>query len=98
MHTASWIIGVVLGIVFIVLAASNAMTVVSYVCHRRHISAIPIFGGLAGVGACFIIPVPGVRPFWWVPLIVDYGTAPMFITFFVSRIAEFRGQVTQPPK
>jgi hypothetical protein len=87
MHNVNWIGGIVFGTIFLVLAVSNGLAVASYVRHRRHVSAIPVFGGLAGLGACFLLPVEGLRSFWWLPLIVDYGSAPMIVTFFVSRIA-----------
>ena len=87
MHTLSWISGIILGIIFLGLATSNAMVVASYLRDRRHISAIPIFGGLAGLFACFVLPVEGLRSFWWLPLVVDYGSAPLLVNFFVVRIA-----------
>lgn len=87
MEALSWISGVVLAIAFVVLAASNAIAVARFLRHRRHVSAIPVFGGLSGVGACFLLPLPGVRALWWLPLILDYGTLPLFIYFFASRIA-----------
>ena len=87
MHIVSWIAGAVLGIVFLVLAVSNGMVVASHVRQRRHVSAIPILGGLAGLGACFLLPVDGVRSFWWSPQIIDYGSVPLFVAFLASRIA-----------
>jgi hypothetical protein len=86
-QTLSWIAGIVLGIAFLVLAVSNGMAVGSYLRHRRHVSAIPLFGGLAGLAACFLLPLDGVRSLWWLPLIIDYGSAPLFVAFFASRIA-----------
>jgi hypothetical protein len=87
MHTISWIGGLTFGVVFLALSTSNFVVVASYLRHRRHVSAIPLLGGLAGIGACFLLPIPCVRSFWWVPLIIDYGSLPMFIYFFASRIA-----------
>src|SRR5207248_11725174 len=72
---------------FLVLAVGNALSVASYLRHRRHASAIPVIGGIAGVLASILPPVEDVRSFWWIPLIVDYGSAPLFVSFFVSRIA-----------
>lgn len=92
MHTISWIGGVIFGVVFLALATSNSLVVASYLWHRRHVSAIPLFGGLAGLGACLPLPIPGVRAFWWLPLIIDYGSLPLFVHFFASRItASIRG-------
>ncbi len=88
MHTISWVSGIVLALVFVILATGNALAVVSYFQNRRHVSAIPLFGGIAGTLACLLLPVEGLRPFWWVPLVVDYGSVPLFVGFFVMRIRE----------
>jgi hypothetical protein len=43
---------------------------------RKHESWIPLVFGAIGV-LCFLIsPIDGMRPFWWAPLIVDWGSAP----------------------
>ena len=86
MHLATWIVGSFLGIVFIVLAVGNGLAVANYFVHKKHVSAIPVLGGAAGLVACFLLPIEGVRPLWWLPLIVDYGSVPLIVNFFVSRI------------
>lgn len=92
MQTVQWIAGVALAIAFLVFAVSNGIAVVTYLRRRQHVSAIPLFGGLAGLGACLLLPVEGVRSYWWLPLIIDYGSLPLFVYFFASRIkASIRG-------
>ena len=92
MHTISWVSGIVLALVFVTLATGNALAVASYLRHRRHVPAIPPFGGISGVLACLLLPAEGLRAFWWAPLVVDYGSVPLFVGFFVMRIrAAVRG-------
>ena len=86
MQILTWICGITLGIAFLLLAGSNALGVARYIRQRRHVSAIPLFGGIAGLVACFVLPVEGLGSFWWLPLVVDYGSVPLLISFVVSRI------------
>jgi hypothetical protein len=39
-------------------------------------SWIPLLGGLAAIAAMFILPFPHLRDYWWIPLLVDWGSAP----------------------
>jgi nicotinamide riboside transporter PnuC len=44
-----------------------------YVLRSTTSSWIPLVGGLAGLFALIIMPLRGVRNWWWLPPIVDLG-------------------------
>jgi len=67
---------------------ANSFAVINYAVKRRHVSAIPLVGGIAGALALVVLPFPKANGYWWVPLIIDYGTAPMMAFFFISRIRD----------
>lgn len=90
MNAFSWIVGALLAAIFIACAAINVYAIVSYLRYRRHISAIPFVGGLAGILACFLLPMNGLHSLWWLPPIVDYGTLPMAVSFFIARLSATR--------
>ena len=57
-------------------------------------SVIPVLGGLLGAIALWIMPVDGTRPWFWIPLVLDWGFAPLFVILptlpFAYAIAEYR--------
>jgi hypothetical protein len=59
---------------FIFLACSNALFVVrNLIKHDRHVSLIPLIGGLSGFFGC--LAIPSMRYFAIAPLLLDVGTA-----------------------
>jgi len=36
-------------------------------------SWVPLLGGLLGALSLWLVPVPEIKQFWWVPLVTDYG-------------------------
>lgn len=68
-----WILVVILSLVFVVSAVSNAMIWLAFLFKKKTGSTVPILGALAGMLAVFLAPVDGVRSFWWVPLVIDPG-------------------------
>src|ERR1035437_4128318 len=86
-----WVFGTVLAIVFLVVGFGNAWTVVRYVVKKRRSSAVPLVGGICGVAACFLLPVDTLRNWWWFPLLLDYGSVPVFLVSAVlGVVAMFR--------
>ena len=81
-------VAAVLALLFACLSAFNAWTVIDYRLTGRHASAIPFIGGVAGaIAARLLSPVQSL---WWVPLFVDYGSAPMLIYFFLAWLLATR--------
>jgi hypothetical protein len=81
-----WFFATVFLLLFFLLAVANAYSVAASFWHKRHISAVPFFGGIAGVLGFLVTPVKHVNEWWWLPLIVDYGSAPVLLAFFISRL------------
>lgn len=73
-----WFFGTVLAIIFVVVGSGNAWTVARYVVKKRRSSAVPLVGGICGVAACFLLPVDVLRNWWRLPLLLDYGSLPVF--------------------
>lgn len=74
-------------------SAANAMTALKYVQSKRHISAIPIVGGFCGTLALIVLPINQLRSWWWIPLILHYGSLPMLFGLLIMLIAmSIRGQ------
>jgi hypothetical protein len=48
----------------------------NYIRRERTSSWIPIVGGLCGVAAALIVPFPLAKQFWWLPLLLDWGSLP----------------------
>ena len=89
MYIVKWVCAVVLGLTFLALATANAWAVVSYFRSKRHVSAVPVIGGFCGSLALIVVPIYVQRGWWWLPLVLDYGSLPMLFSFFVFRIAAF---------
>lgn len=81
-----WMIGALCAVVFALLAFFNAWTVANYFRTRKHVSAIPLVGGIAGAIALSILPVNHLASWWWLPLLLDYGSLPMFVYFFARHV------------
>jgi hypothetical protein len=58
---------------FIALALANVVMLLAGAFSRRHFSVIPLFGGL--LGAVGFLLIPRLRPYAWLPLLLDPGTA-----------------------
>lgn len=74
-----WIIGALFLCIFAVLAGANVLIVIRFFLRHQRTSLIPIIGGLFGAGGLLIIPLDSVRMWWWVPLLLDVGCAPMML-------------------
>jgi len=75
--TLRWALGAALLALFALVCVLNAG-----VFWRRHIrkrnapSLLPLLGGVSGsIGLC-LLPVLAVHPWWWLPLLLDWGCVP----------------------
>ncbi|MEQ9498107.1 MAG: hypothetical protein RIT81_14645 [Deltaproteobacteria bacterium] len=60
----------VLALFAVALFAGNLSTLIPRP-DGRHVSPVPIFGGLAGAGALLVVPLEGVQAWWWATLVFD---------------------------
>ena len=88
MLTFRWTLTTILLLVFFLISVGNAFSAVAYLWQKRHISAVPFIGGIVGVCGFLIAPTGWLSHWWWLPLVVDYGSLPILIAFFISRAVE----------
>lgn len=72
---------IVVGLFFIVM---NWAVVLQWLLRRKHSSWVPLFGGLLAAIGTVVLPYPYFRSFWWVPLVIDWGSLPglIFTVFY----------------
>jgi hypothetical protein len=62
----------VIGLLFFAgCATANGSVFIKWLAQKKSGSTIPLIGGIAGCLGLLIAPWPGVRFYWWVPLILD---------------------------
>lgn len=72
-----WVIAALLAFMGGWVIVMNYACVVVWLARRKHSSTVPLFGGLFFAGAMLLCPLPGVRTFAWLPLVVDIGCLPL---------------------
>ncbi len=83
-----WLMGLTLAAGFLLFTGANAFLAVRRLERNGGLIAIPLIGGVAGALACFVLPYDGLEAWWWAPLIVDVGSAPMLIYVAVLGIVK----------
>ena len=75
MNIFRWVAGgTLLGLSAAVIVLNWVLIVLTAV-RKKHISGVPLAGGLAGVLGLLMIPVAGSLRYWWIPVLIDYGFA-----------------------
>ena len=66
----------------------------SFIRKRPAPSWIPLLGGSLGALGLIVAPVSGAAQFWWLPLLLDWGSAPGLLhaglCAAISRLSESR--------
>ena len=67
-----------------IIAINGSIFVMGMLCNlglrRRGVpSWIPLIGGVVGSLGCLVAPYDQIRTLWWVPFVVDWGSAPGLI-------------------
>lgn len=78
-------LSILLACVFVGCAAANGKVLASFLVRRQAGSMLPLMGGVTGVGAALISPVEVVHKLWWMPLLLDAGTA-WWLIFSLVRL------------
>ena len=83
-----WILTVLFGLFWLLCAISNIVS--SLDAARRHdsTSLILLFGGISGVIAVFVCPIPGLWIWCWVPALLDIGTLPALATIIYGTFTK----------
>jgi len=79
--------GWILAALFLFIAICNLGIAIGWLAHGKRGSLVPCLGGMAGVAACFALPFPGLRHWYYIPLLADLGTGYLTIAvaFFTIR-------------
>lgn len=80
-----WLFSIVLLVIALLATVANALIVIRFFLQGKQGSALPLIGGLAGAGGLRLMPLSGVQAWWWVPLILDYGSVPLFL-YYAARV------------
>jgi hypothetical protein len=85
---AQLVVAVLLGLFAAYCIVVNAMILVMQL-RGRHISFLPLLGGIAGAGAMLIEPSGTLRAWCWLPFVVDLGSLPyvLGVGFFFAKRA-----------
>ncbi|MGD8451382.1 MAG: hypothetical protein PVJ57_06145 [Phycisphaerae bacterium] len=95
----AWSLAVALSLIFLASAVTNLIVFYHIRFRREYHSFLGIVGGIAGMLAILIVPLPGVRPYWCVPLFADIGTTPLLIVtliYYICRAVESRREEQGP--
>jgi hypothetical protein len=80
MITVRWIVGSALLTISIVMVIVNFRIFLKGIILRQHApSWIPFFGGGTGTLGILVVPLPALHSFWWLPLVLDWGSLPGII-------------------
>jgi hypothetical protein len=67
---------ILLGAVFLIVAAGNIWIILRYYLLGRRGSRVPVIGGVCGCLALLFHPGPWAK-YCWIPLVLDPGCLPM---------------------
>jgi uncharacterized membrane protein HdeD (DUF308 family) len=56
-----------------------------YILKRPGGSWIPVIGGVLGAAALVVLPLRDLHSYWWLPLVVDWGSAPGLLQAAVAH-------------
>lgn len=71
--TLRWILFALLALFFLGNATANASMYYRFFVYGKRGSAIPLLGAVAGTVGLLIVPVEGMRSWWWLPWVMDPG-------------------------
>lgn len=82
-------IATVLILLSVLISASNWLGILYCLIFKKTGSALPLLGGLFGMLGILIAPpnhaMSSMKAFFWLPLIWDYGSAPLFALNFLRK-------------
>ncbi len=82
-----WIIGSILIILSLGLIGLNSVVFWKRYIKREHTSSwIPLIGGVFGSLAFAILPLIPLHKWWWLPLILDWGSLPGIVVAILWNI------------
>jgi hypothetical protein len=95
-----WTVCAILGALSVLILLCNWGGTVRAIRTGRNYSWVPLLGGLFGMAACLTCPWPAVRPWAWVPLVVDVsvGLFPLGLIFILVSRRTGRSAADKPKR
>jgi hypothetical protein len=76
MLEARWVLSALLALAFLGIAVVNWGVLIRGVVKRVRGTWIPLFGGVCGAAGVLVLPLDGAWRFFWLPLVLDWGSIP----------------------
>ena len=88
MNEVLWTIGFVFLLFSAYGAFLNAGIPLRWLLHKKQGSMVPLAAGFIGVLGLLALPVHSIKPFWWMPLIWDLGSAYLLTSTSIYFVVE----------
>jgi hypothetical protein len=88
--TNGWLLPGAMMLVFGLIALGHGFCLVRYLLSRKSFSVVPFIGGILGAIGLAMAPEPSLSRFWWIPLLVDYGSAPSLLVWIAVLVRKRR--------
>ncbi len=82
-----WVVGAILTLIWFGCTISNLIDLINARIHKTPTSLILFFGGLSGIIAVFIFPIPGSNKWAWLPAVLDLGCVPAGLVILFAVIS-----------
>jgi hypothetical protein len=83
-----WVLAVLFGLFWLLCAVGNIGSIISAVRRHGSTSLILLFGGVSGVIAVLVCPIPGLWVWCWVPALLDIGTLPALAAMIYGTLTK----------
>ena len=77
MITMWWVSLIFLSLFAFCAVINLVIAINNYLLGKKWVSMVPLVGGVAGVVGCLTFPSGKLFFYWWVPLLLDYGSIPI---------------------
>ncbi len=84
--TIQWIATGILGLFWLGCASSNFFSLVNARIQQSSTSLLLFMGGIAGVAAMLVCPIPETTRWAWVPAVLDLGCVPAALVILLSVV------------
>lgn len=88
-------IGIALGLLSLLCGVGQIGSIIRVFRRGESISVIPFIGGVSGALAVLILPITGIRRWFWLPLFLDWGAFAL-LTVMLSRRNTKRAETPKP--
>ena len=87
-----WVAAGLLAVISAAVTLGNFGLILRWLISKKGSSQVPVLGGLAGLLAMLVAPSAWLQAWWWAPLLVDPGTAPLLAATAWDALRRRRGQ------